>query len=145
MKSILTCLLGFLFIVNTLKSQEECPLIVGYIPFHQMDQYESIDWELLTHMNGSALRMDYEGNITFPGFDSTIFQNFLDYGKSINPSIKFSLSVSSFLTDFESNEIISYVANDSTATENLINQMVELVEFYDLDGFDVDWEFPLQR
>ncbi len=128
-----------------ISAQEECPLLVAYTPFSHLDRYDQIDWQLITHMNTSALRMDYNGNLKFPGFDSTLFQQFVDYGREQNPDVKISFSVSSFLPDFESVEIFSAVAADSIASQNLIEQMVALTAYYDLDGCDVDWEFPLNN
>ena len=132
-----------LFFLKNITAQDECPLLVAYTPFSQMNQYEQIDWTLITHMNTSALRMDYDGNLLFPGFDSTTFQSFVEYGRAQNPDIKISFSVSSFLPEFESVEIFSAVAKDSIATANLLDQMVALTAYYDLDGCDLDWEFPL--
>ncbi|XP_049852511.1 probable chitinase 2 [Schistocerca gregaria] len=69
------------------------------------------------------------------------FLNFTDLKKK-NPNLRTSLAIGGWN---QCSLNYSIVSNDPTKRRNLIESAVSLLQEYNFDGFDLDWEYPSQR
>ncbi|XP_049851978.1 acidic mammalian chitinase-like [Schistocerca gregaria] len=69
------------------------------------------------------------------------FLNFTDLKKK-NPNLRTSLAIGGWN---EGSEKYSTVSNDPVKRRKFIESTVSLLQEYNFDGFDLDWEYPNQR
>ncbi len=80
-----------------------------------------------------ATLKDTDGNLNFP---ITNIENLKEI-KAINPDMTMSISVGGW-----SAGNFSEMAEDEAKRKHFINQLIEFVIEYDMDGIDMDWEYP---
>jgi chitinase len=140
---IVTCTLFFSCATpseQTTQSQEEKPVIVAYVGGFRGNRMgiESMDPKKLTHINYAFV--DVQGNRAFLRHENTDTTNFrtLNELKKINKDLKILISLGGWTW---SKNFSDAVLSDSS-TANFSQSAVDIVAKYDLDGVDIDWEYP---
>jgi chitinase len=124
--------------VNTVSADGQF-VVIGYVPgFRGEIDETTIDANKLTHINYAFVNVkDSMAWLENIGADTINFQR-LNKLKTVNPSLKILFSVGGW----------SWSENfsDAVLTENSRRKFartnVDIVEKYDLDGVDIDWEYP---
>jgi len=123
-------------------SSSDKKIIIGYVPGFRgvLDQLD-IDANKLTHINYAFVDVqDSMAWLTNMGTDTVNFR-ILNQLKEVNPDLKILISIGGW----------SWSGNFSDATLTPESRLkfakssVKIVADYDLDGVDIDWEYPGQR
>ncbi len=111
--------------------------IIGYV--NTDTDVRQIDPQKLTHINFSFARLDSSGTIYFrsPGSEAYLAQ--LTALRSRNPGLNILLSIGGWGADYFSDAALTNASRQDFAA-----QVVDVVRTYDLDGIDLDWEYPGQ-
>lgn len=126
----------------TIPSKSQKKVIIGYVPGFRgaLDQL-SIDPNKLTHINYAFVNVqDSMAWLTNIETDTVNFR-ILNELKKINPDLKILISIGGW----------SWSGNFSDAVltpgsrKKFAKTSVDIVADYDLDGVDIDWEYPAQR
>jgi GH18 family chitinase len=98
-----------------------------------------LDATKYTHINYAFANLDANGNVyfTYPAQDSANL-NAIKGLKSQNPNLKILISVGGWTW---SNHFSS-VAGDATRRTTMVNSLWSLVNNNNVDGIDIDWEWP---
>jgi len=146
-KSIqLFLLLLFVTQLSCLEKPKESPssdtkIIVGYVPGYRgiLDQL-SIDANKLTHINYAFVDVrDSMAWLTNMETDTVNFR-ILNKLKEVNPDLKILISIGGW--GWSGNFSDAVLTPDSRS--KFAKTSVEIVADYDLDGVDIDWEYPDQ-
>ncbi|MES1224860.1 MAG: glycoside hydrolase family 18 protein, partial [Bacteroidota bacterium] len=114
-------------------------VIIGYVAgFRGLMGIDSIHAEKMTHIN-YAFAVIQNNRIAFPK-TATDTINLVNIGKlhSVNPGIKIILSIGGWA----GSKNFSDVALGDTSRENFAISAIDVVKKYDLDGIDIDWDYP---
>ena len=111
--------------------------VVGYVRSHT--DINSIAPEKLTHVNFAFAKLDEDGKLYLEkeGADQRLSQ--LVALKNRNEDLKILLSIGGWAADHFSDAALTPAARRQFA-----EQIVDFVLKYDLDGVDLDWEYPGQ-
>lgn len=116
------------------------PVIIGYVGGYNGNIVETslIDAKRLSHINYAFV--DIKDNRAWLHNEKTDTVNFrkLNELKKINPDLKILISVGGWTW---SKNFSDAVLTD-TATRNFSKSAADIVAKYDLDGVDIDWEYP---
>ena len=116
-------------------------IIVGYVPGFRgaLDQL-SIDANKLTHINYAFV--DVQDNMAWLTNMETDTVNFriLNRLKEVNPDLRILISIGGW--SWSSNFSDAVLTRESRS--GFARTSVEIVSDYDLDGVDIDWEYPGQ-
>ncbi|HKB44952.1 MAG TPA: glycoside hydrolase family 18 protein [Chitinophagaceae bacterium] len=137
--------IGFLFCVvaivipsHFIKSKTK-PVIIGYVGgFRGLITTDSIDVWRLSHINYAFV--DIKDNRAWLHNEATDTVNLrkLSELKKINPGLKILISIGGWTW---SKNFSDAVLTD-TSTQNFASSAVAIVSKYNLDGIDIDWEYP---
>jgi chitinase len=117
-------------------------VIIGYVPGFRGELDEnSIDAGKLTHINYAFVDVkDSMAWLTNLETDSINFRR-LNKLKKNNPSLRILISIGGWSWS----ENFSDAVLTESSREKFARTSVEIVETYDLDGVDIDWEYPGQK
>ena len=144
MKNIFYCV-GFLFCVITIATQSQFkkgktkPVIIGYVGgFRGLISTDSIDVWRLSHINYAFV--DIKDNRAWLHNETTDTINLrkLSELKKINPALKILISIGGW--SWSKN--FSDATLTDTSTRNFALSAVDIVSKFNLDGIDIDWEYP---
>jgi chitinase len=126
--------------IHSKMAQKTKPVIIGYVGGFRGNIIEpsSIDAKALSHINYAFI--DIKDNRAWLHNEKTDTVNFrkLDELKNINPDLKILISIGGWTW---SKNFSDAVLTD-TSTQNFAQSAVNIVSKYDLDGIDIDWEYP---
>lgn len=127
-------------VCSSLMAQKNKPVIIGYVGGYNGNivQTEKIDAKGLSHINYAFV--DIKDNRAWLHNEKTDTVNFrkLNELKKINPNLKIMISVGGWTW---SKHFSDAVLSD-TSTENFAQSCVDIVAAHNLDGVDIDWEYP---
>src|SRR5215831_10771487 len=129
-------------LVNTYSStaQKNKPVIIGYVGGFRGKVIDpsSIDAKALSHINYAFV--DVKDNRAWLHNEKTDTVNFrkLSELKNINPNLKILISIGGWTW---SKNFSDAVLTD-TSRQNFATSAVAIVAKYNLDGIDIDWEYP---
>jgi chitinase len=115
------------------------PVIIGYVGgFRGLIATDSIDVWRLSHINYAFV--DVKDNRAWLHNEATDTINLrkLSELKKINPDLKILISIGGWTW---SKNFSDAVLTD-TSTQNFASSAVSIVSKYNLDGIDIDWEYP---
>ena len=133
---------AFVMICHTAISQkrhQQKPVIIGYVGgYHGRMVSDTIDVKRLTHINYAFV--DIRDNRAWLHNEATDTINFrkLVALKELNQDLKILISVGGWSW---SKNFSDAVLTD-TSTYNFAKSAVDIVTQYELDGVDIDWEYP---
>lgn len=117
-------------------------VVIGYVPgFRGLLDETTIDAEKLTHINYAFVNVkDSVARLERIATDTANFRK-LNSLKKINPDLKILISVGGWgWSDFFSDAVLTESSRLKFARTN-----AAIVEEYNLDGVDIDWEYPGMR
>ena len=145
MKKVIYILISF-FLWNTavaipphLMKNKPKPVIIGYVGgFRGLIATDSIDVWRLSHINYAFV--DVKDNRAWLHNEATDTVNLrkLSELKKINPALKILISIGGWTW---SKNFSDAVLTD-TSTQNFASSAVSIVSKFNLDGIDIDWEYP---
>jgi len=118
---------------------KEKPVIIGYVGgFRGLIATDSIDVWRLSHINYAFI--DIKDNRAWLHNEATDTVNLRKLGelKRINPGLKILISIGGW--SWSKN--FSDATLTDTSTRNFALSAVDIVSKYNLDGIDIDWEYP---
>lgn len=121
-------------------AQNNKPVIVGYVGGYDGNIVDAsaIDARGLSHINYAFVNVrDNRAILDNEKTDTINFKNLVGL-KSINPGLKILISIGGWTW---SKNFSDAVLSD-TSTQNFAQSAVDIVSKYDLDGVDIDWEYP---
>ena len=137
---IVTCVIFILSGAYSSSAQKNKPVIIGYVGGFRGNIIEpsSIDANGLSHINYAFV--DIQDNRAWLHNEKTDTVNFrkLNELKTINLNLKILISIGGWSW---SKHFSDAVLTD-TSTQNFAQSAVDLVSTYNLDGVDIDWEYP---
>jgi len=138
--SINLCIIFILAHTFSSAAQKSKPVIIGYVGGFRANIIESssIDAKGLSHINYAFV--DVKDNRAWLHNEQTDTVNFrkLNELKNINPDVKILISIGGWTW---SKNFSDAVLTD-TSTQNFAQSAVDIVSKYNLDGVDIDWEYP---
>jgi chitinase len=137
--SSLVLLAGVMVCLCSFKKKKTRPVIIGYVGgYRGLIPVDSIDVWRLSHVNYAFV--DIKDNRAWLHNEKTDTTNLrkLSGLKKINPSLKILISIGGWTW---SKNFSDAVLTDSS-TANFASSAVAIVEKYNLDGVDIDWEYP---
>nr|WP_068891453.1 glycoside hydrolase family 18 protein [Pedobacter panaciterrae] len=141
--SAVSGLITILFFVSNVFSQSNSvkskPVIIGYVAgFKGLIDTDKIAAQKLTHINYAFVNV--KGNRAFLDNLKTDTVNFrkLNLLKGKNPDLKIFISIGGWAW---SENFSDAVLTDSSRAE-FAQSSVDIIKKYDLDGVDIDWEYP---
>lgn len=138
-------IISFLFYIEALaiappsKKPKTKPVIIGYVGgFRGLIATDSLDVWRLSHINYAFV--DIKDNRAWLHNEATDTINLrrLSELKKINPDLKILISIGGWSW---SKNFSDAVLTD-TSTQNFASSAVAIVSNYNLDGVDIDWEYP---
>jgi chitinase len=142
---LLTFFAGMLILISC-DQKTEMPqkdkVIIGYVPGFRGELDETAyDPLKLTHINYAFVDVrDSMAWLTNEATDTVNFRR-LNRLKKINPDLKILISIGGWSWS----ENFSDAVLTESSREKFAETSVAIVEQYDLDGVDIDWEYPGQR
>lgn len=136
-------LLACVLLSLPLSAQKKKKYIVnGYVGgFRGLANIEEIDAEKLTHINYAFVNVqDSMAVLTNLATDSTNFRK-LNALKKINPDLKIIISIGGWAWS----ENFSDAVLTESSRLKFAKTSVDIVRQFDLDGVDIDWEYPGMR
>lgn len=118
---------------------EKRPVVIGYVGgFHGLLDVDNIDANKLTHINYAFV--DIKKGKAFLSNEKTDSTNFrkLNQLKAQNPELKILISIGGWAW---SENFSDAVLTDSSR-KVFAKSSVEIIKKYNLDGVDIDWEYP---
>lgn len=138
--SLALCAIIILGSIHSAIAQKTKPVVIGYVGGFRANIIEpsSIDAKALSHINYAFV--DVKDNRAWLHNEKTDTVNFrkLNELKSINPDLKILISVGGWTW---SKNFSDAVLTD-TSTKKFAQSAVDIVSKYNLDGVDIDWEYP---
>ena len=113
--------------------------IVGYFPYWAPNTSE-IDYAKLTHINYAFLIPRSNGNF-LPLYNSSRLEKIVAEAKKHDVKVLISVGGWSYQGELLRG-VFEELARDESTRENFINNLIEIVDKYNLDGVDIDWEYP---
>ncbi len=129
-------------------AQMTCYNVVGYFPSwvsggnYYITSPSQIDYSKYTHICYAFAIPGSDGNIGSVENASALI-DLVSRGHANN--VKVLLSIGGWLTSSPDNTPFESIANSSTAINQLATACYNLVNTYNLDGIDIDWEYPTSK
>jgi chitinase len=110
---------------------------VGYMPSWQGD-VNRIQYNKLTHINYAFIRPTAAGGLTAVDNPEKL-RNLVSLAH--RSDVKVSIAVGGW-SDFKNDDFEGMARSEATRTA-FVNNLNQLIEQFDLDGVDMDWEYPM--
>ncbi|KAJ2489260.1 hypothetical protein IWW37_004137 [Coemansia sp. RSA 2050] len=110
------------------------PVIMGYYPSWKRAQSANVDWSKYTHVNMAFGIPSFSGTFSFDGdwFLPGLVTSMHSAGTKVLMSVG----------GWTGSNYFSTIMKDSGARSTMITSMVNYVKANNLDGIDIDWEYP---
>jgi GH18 family chitinase len=99
------------------------------------DNLELINFSSLTHVNYSSIVLNNDGTLVTPD-DVDPLEDLVLLAHT--QSVKVALSIGKW--ENADNTIFNTIANDKALTKTFINNLVDFIDEYELDGVDINWQ-----
>ncbi len=133
-KSIVIVLIIISNVVNAQK-------VVGYLA-SWAEGFNEVSFKYLTHVNYSFVTPYSNGSLRLENFDSNKLQE--TQKKAKEAKVKLFIAVGGWdLGDGGGNdEAFEALASNDKSIQNFVKNITQFVKEYNLDGVDIDWEYP---
>jgi len=113
---------------------------MGYYPYYRTGSVNQIQYDKMTDLIYAFLNADNSGNLRLTGdvFNQPNFNQIVTAARASNPNIRIHISsggggLSAWFPA---------VAGNAANRANFCTQMANFIQTNNLDGWDLDWEFP---
>lgn len=113
---------------------------IGYVFRGEEMDVSSQDAQQLTHINYAFANVTEEGRVVLESAEDSTHLSQLTALRSANPNLKILLSVGGWSWS----DYFSEAALTDSSRARFARSAVDLVDKHDLDGLDLDWEYPGQ-
>jgi chitinase len=139
---ILTMLITAGIFIDSNAQQNKKFIVNGYVGgYRGLVKVEEIDAQKLTHINYAFVNVkDSAAFLTNLKTDSTNFR-LLNGLKKINPELKIMISIGGWSWS----ENFSDAVLTPSSRKLFAKSSVDIIRQFDLDGVDIDWEYPAMR
>lgn len=127
------------YIISVNKAQHQDYVKVTYLPIYKVWHAEDVQGDLLTHVNIAFATINSDFTIAINPVKGLDLAEEINKLKKLYPHIKINLSIGGWGADG-----FSDLASTKQGREKFINSVITYLKQYDLDGVDIDWEFPGQ-
>ncbi len=117
-------------------SHKQKPLLIGYVQSLNLAAVKAFDAKALDVINIASGHVD-QGICTWQAGENMEVQTVLDQLRSINPKLKFVLSIGGLTAGG-----FSVATASQESRERFANSATDLILRHKLDGIDIDWEYP---
>jgi len=107
---------------------------IAYWGENDEDTLDDIDFTMLTHVIYSKIGVTSSGELVLPD-DTEDFEDMVDAAHDAGIYAMASIGNSS-------DSAFNAIAASDSAMSNFIDNMEDLIDDYDLDGIDINWQFP---
>ncbi len=109
---------------------------IAYWSISEEETLDDIDFSMLTHIIYSKIGVESDGELIMPtGDDLEEFEEMIDLAH--NSGIYAMASIGN-----ASDSAFNSIAGNTTALTDFITNVENLIKDYDLDGIDINWQFP---
>ena len=109
---------------------------IAYWSISEEETLDDIDFSMLTHIIYSKIGVKSDGELIMPtGDDLEEFEEMIDLAH--NSGIYAMASIGN-----ASDSAFNSIAGNTTALTDFITNVENLIKDYDLDGIDINWQFP---
>ncbi|KAJ2851072.1 hypothetical protein IWW36_001419 [Coemansia brasiliensis] len=110
------------------------PIVLGYYPSWKKAQMEGVDFSKYTHITMAFAIPTASGTLSFDGdwFLPQVVSDLHGKGTKVLVSVG----------GWTGSNLFSNIFKSASASSTLISSMVDYVKKYDLDGIDIDYEYP---
>ncbi|HYG37232.1 MAG TPA: glycosyl hydrolase family 18 protein [Cytophagales bacterium] len=130
-----------LFVTFGSWAQLSCYQSVGYFP-SWTGATTSIDYSKWTHINYSFAIPNGDGSVG-PIENSAKLVDLVNRGHANNTKVL--LAIGGWLSSSPGGTPFESIATNPTAINNFVNTCANLINQYNLDGIDIDWEYPTSQ
>lgn len=118
-------------------------VVNGYVGgFRGLVDVDAISMEKLTHINYAFVNVkDSMAFLTNLRTDSTNFRKLNERKRKVNPDLKILISIGGWTWSGNFSDAVL----TPTSRKLFARTSVDIVREYDLDGVDIDWEYPAMR
>lgn len=125
-----------LVFINQVLAATAGPVVFGYLPTWQLDRADQVDFSKYTHINIAFAQPDAKGEITMDNRDQVLKEWSSTSDKLLHAKVLVSMG------GWTGSKHFSPLLKDENKRSYMIDQMVDWVKSYDLDGWDIDFEYP---
>ncbi|OQY93682.1 MAG: chitinase [Sphingobacteriales bacterium UTBCD1] len=137
---ILLLILSLVFSISSRSQTQTRPVIIGYVGGFNANviNTDQIAAKQLSHINYAFV--DIRNNLAWLHNEKTDTVNFrkLNELKSINPDLKILISIGGWTWSKHFSDAVL----TGSSRKAFAKSAVDIVAHYDLDGVDIDWEYP---
>jgi len=108
---------------------------VAYWNNDDTDNHELVDYDQLTHLNYAYLEVNADGSLVDLE-DTDNFEEVIAFAQA--EGVKVAISIGGDGGDTN----LNIIAADSDLTNTFVNNIIDFVDEYNLDGVDLSWQFP---
>lgn len=114
---------------------------IAYWSVTDNETLDDIDFSMLTHIIYNKIGVESDGDLILPtGDDLDEFKEMIDLAHGASDSSTYIYAMVSIGNSTDS--AFNAIAADDGALDNFRDQVEDLISDYDLDGIDINWQFP---
>lgn len=118
--------------------------LIGYVPNWSLRSFSAEQAMYLTNAIYSFVEMNSSGHLKIPdGLVSVKRLNELMTARRVHIENGKDFKVSFAIGGWEDSKYFSLVLNRDASRNLFINEIERIIETYDFDGVDIDWEYPI--
>jgi len=137
--SAIVFLVGLVMLVTAMQKPGNKPVVIGYVGgFRGLLKTETIAAEKLTHINYAFVNVKNNRAVLDNEKTDTVNFRKLNLLKKKNPDLKLLISIGGWSWS----ENFSNAVLTDTARKAFAASAVAIIRQYQLDGVDIDWEYP---
>jgi len=114
--------------------------VVGYYPSHYGDIIDQVEWDKLTHVNYAFAIPTTDGTIRSLK-DTQLIRKLITTAHNEKVQVALSVGGWSYLNE-KLEKTFEQATNTDKKCQTLADNLLEIVDKYEFDGVDLDWEYP---
>lgn len=140
---VLLSTMTLVFVIALSGFAQKKHVVNGYVGgFRGLVDVDAISMEKLTHINYAFVNVkDSMAFLTNLRTDSTNFRKLNERKRKVNPDLKILISIGGWSWSGNFSDAVL----TPTSRKLFAKTSVDIVREYDLDGVDIDWEYPAMR